>query len=310
MSRVIVIGSANTDLTVRVQNLPHEGETVKGWGFQVFYGGKGANQALAALRCGVEVLFIARIGTDAYGRDLARHLKNAGLPATGLFPDQQHPAGLAMIQIDSRGNNQITVVPGSNDCLSSADVQACEQWFTSGSVLLTQLEIPMSTVIAGLELAKSRGMTCILNPAPYAPIPAKALAAMDIITPNQGEAAALTGADPNCSSDLERGLKGLFNQGSKSAIVTLGQAGVMLITKESTKQVPSFAVQAVDTVGAGDAFNGVLAAALARRRDLNTAVRLACAAGALATTKAGAQASLPEQTEIEALAGLQLDQRA
>ncbi len=310
MSRVIVIGSANTDLTVRVQDLPVQGQTVKGWGFQVYYGGKGANQALAALRCGVEVLFITRIGTDGYGTEMARHLKDSGLTADGIYPDDQHPGGLALIQIDSRGNNQITVVPGSNDCLSPADVQACEQWFTPGSILLTQLEIPMYTVIAGLELAKSRDMTCILNPAPYAPIPAKALAATDIITPNQGEAAALTGIDSKSPADLEQGLRSLFNQGPHAAIVTLGQDGAMLVTKEDKRHLPSFAVQAVDTVGAGDAFNGVLAAALARRCSLDSAVRLACAAGALATTKLGAQESLPGKSEVEALAGLQFDQRA
>jgi ribokinase len=168
----------------------------------------------------------------------------------------------------------------------------------------------MPTVIAGLELAKSRDMTCILNPAPYSPIPAKALAATDIITPNQGEAAALTGIDSKSSSDLGQGLKSLFNQGPQSTIVTLGQAGVMLVNEEGEHRIASFAVQSVDSVGAGDAFNGVLAAALARRCSLDSAIRLACAAGALATTKRGAQESMPGKSEVEALAGLQFDQRA
>lgn len=309
MSRVIVVGSANTDLTVRVQNLPREGETVTGWDFQVSYGGKGANQALAALHCGAEVLFIARIGTDTYGRDLARHFKKSGLPGSGMYAQDGHPAGLALIHVDSQGHNQITVVPGSNDYLSPADVQACADWFTSGSVLLTQLEIPISTVTAGLELAKSRGMTCILNPAPYFPIPAKALAATDIMTPNLGEAAALTGVDCTSPSDLEPEIRHLFNQGPHTAIITLGQDGVMVCNQEGKRQIPSFPVQAVDTVGAGDAFNGALAAALARGCNLDSAVRLACAAGALAATKTGAQSSLPGQLEVEALASLQFRQR-
>jgi len=309
MSRVIVIGSANTDLTVRVQNLPRKGETVTGWDFQVSYGGKGANQALAALRCGVEVLFITRIGTDTYGRDLARHLQEAGLPGAGMYAQDGHPAGLALIQVDSGGNNQITVVPGSNGCLSPADVQACAEWFTSGSVLLTQLEIPMSTVTAGLELAKSRGMTCILNPAPYLPIPAKALAATDILTPNQGEAAALLGVDLRSPLDLGPGIRGLFTQGPQTAIITLGQDGTMVFNKDGKKHIPPFPVQAVDTVGAGDAFNGALAAALVQRCSLDSAVHLACAAGALAATKTGAQSSLPGQLEVESLASLQFGQK-
>ena len=309
MSRVIVLGSANTDLTVRVENLPLPGQTVKGWNFQVYYGGKGANQAMAALRCGVEVLFLARIGTDAYGRDLTRHLQEAGLPPAGIYNDHQQPAGLALIQVDAQGNNQITVIPGSNDFLSPADVQACAHWFTPDAVLLTQLEIPMPTVIAGLELATSRGMTTILNPAPFAPLPAKALAATDILTPNQGEAAALCGLDPDSRSDMDQGMNDLLGQGPETIIVTMGQTGALVATQEGRRLVPSFAVQAIDTVGAGDAFNGALAAALARGCSLDTAVSLACAAGALATTKAGAQNSLPGHLEVEALAGLQFDQQ-
>ncbi|MFP4035588.1 MAG: ribokinase [Desulfovermiculus sp.] len=304
MSRVIVAGSANTDLTVQVQNLPAGGETIIGRDFRIFFGGKGANQALAALHCGAEVLLIARIGTDHYGRDLARHLTDFGLPAAGLYIDDDHAAGLAFILIEPGGNNQITVVPGSNHYLSPADVRACRDWFTPGSILLTQLEIPMPTVAAALEQAKSCSMTTILNPAPYTSLSEHILAAADILTPNQGEAAALCSTESAERDDLTRHIGDILSQGPTAVVVTLGRDGCLLVSRDKQEHIPAYPVRAVDAVGAGDAFNGALAAALASGCPMDNALRLAGAAGALAATKPGAQDSLPVKAEVENLAGV------
>ncbi len=304
MSRVIVLGSANTDLNVRVPQLPGPGETVQGSSFQALFGGKGANQALAALYSGAEVFFLARIGTDHYGQTLAKHLQDAGLPVQGLIRDPEQPAGLAFILVDSQGQNQIVVAPGSNHCLSAEDVRDFADWFSPDSILLVQLEIPLQSVAAGLKLAKSRGMTTILDPAPYQPLSADILADVDILTPNLAEAAALAGTEPQALQETEHTLQNLISQGPQKVILTLGQEGALLLDSAGREYLPAFQVQARDTVAAGDAFNGSLAAALCKGKSLSQAVRLANAAGALCATKPGAQAALPSEIEIEELAGI------
>jgi ribokinase len=303
MSKVIVLGSANTDLSLQVPRLPRPGETLQGSGFQSSFGGKGANQALAALYSGAETLLLARIGTDCYGQALFKHLQHSGLPAAGLIRDQEQPAGLALIQVDSQGNNQIVVVPGSNQNLSPADVEAFCHCFSPGDILLVQLEIPLQTVAAGLELAKSRGLSTILDPAPYQPLPAEILANVDILTPNQPEAAALAGADPDDLQALESSLQALLWE-EQTLILTLAGEGSLIIDKKGRQHLPAFQIQARDSVAAGDAFNGALAAALTRGSSTSRAMRLAGAAGALCASRPGAQAALPSQAEIEELAGI------
>jgi len=308
MNRVVVLGSANTDLTVRAPRLPAAGETVGGGEFAALYGGKGANQALAALRCGLEAFLIARIGTDPFGRSLSQHLLQSGLPDEGLFLDPDHPGGVALIVVDLEGNNQIVVAPESNGYLSPEDVNASEHLFTPGSVFLAQLEVPLETVTRGLELAKSRGMTTILNPAPFVPLDRRIVHSTDILTPNQAEAAGLTGSDPRDRSAVLKGLRALIALGPKNVLMTLGSEGVHLVGREGTELLPAYPVSPVDTVAAGDAFNGALAAGLAAGLPLSKAVRLASAAGALCTTRRGAQESLPFRDEIENLCGLSFDQ--
>jgi ribokinase len=308
MNRVLVLGSANTDLTVQAPRLPAAGETVGGGEFAAFYGGKGANQALAALRCGLEVELIARIGTDPFGRNLAQHLLQSGLPEEGLFLDPDLPGGVALIVVDLEGNNQIVVAPGSNGSLSPEDVNASEHLFTPGSVFLTQLEIPLETVTRGLELAKSRDMTTILNPAPFVPLDSRILHSTDILTPNESEAAGLTEADPEDRRKVLSGLQGLLDQGPGNVLLTMGSEGVQVVGRDGCQHIPAHPVHPVDTVGAGDAFNGVLAAGLAAGLPLLKAARLAAAAGALCTTRRGAQESLPGREEIQDLCGLSFDQ--
>ena len=301
MPRVIVLGSANTDLTVKADRLPRSGETVFGDEFVVSYGGKGANQALAALKAEASVTLLARIGTDTYGNMLYDHLVRSGLPSDGLLRDSNHPGGLALIALDKAGNNQIIVIPGSNGRLAVEDLRSLEPHLKGGSVLLTQLETPLPTVKHALRLAKNHGMTTILDPATARSLPETIYAWVDILTPNEVEAESITGVVVKEPSDAEKASSLLRSRGCASVIVTMGARGALLSSGEGVTLFPAFRVSPIDTVAAGDAFNGALAAALAEGRVFSEAVRFATAAAALSTTKRGAQESLPTRAEIEQL---------
>ena len=301
MAHIVVLGSANTDLTVKADRLPRPGETVSGGEFMVSYGGKGANQALAALKAGAAVLFLAKIGTDTYGNLLYEHLLCSGFAAEGLLRDPEVPAGVALIAIDRQGNNQIIVAPGSNHRFTVEDLQTCTPFPADTALLLTQLEIPIPTVEQGLRLARSQGIMTILNPAPAVPLPSSIYPLVDILTPNEREAGELVAREVTSLTDAENAAALLHSRGCRAVIITLGAQGALLYDGERGVHFPPFAVQAIDTVAAGDAFNGALAAALALHRPLDEAIRFANAAGALATTRRGAQESLPTKGAIEQL---------
>jgi len=301
MSKIIVIGSANTDFTVRVDRLPRPGETVAGGEFMVSFGGKGANQALAALKSGAGVLFLAKIGTDDLGERLCRHLVQSGIPEEGLLRDTRTPAGIALIAVDSGGRNQIVVASGSNARFSASDLHPLKPRLKGAALLLAQLEIPIETVQEALRLAKADGAATILNPAPFAPLPKGIYRAVDILTPNEGEAAALTGIPVDGLSGAAEAAAALHARGCPTVILTLGGQGAFLSHRGKTTHFPAFPVKPVDSVAAGDAFNGALAAALAEGAPIEDAIRFANAAGALSTLKRGAQESLPARQEIETL---------
>lgn len=312
MPTVVVIGSANLDLTVAVERLPREGETVLGGELLFADGGKGANQAVAALRAGAEVRFLANLGRDAFGDRIRRDLVAAGLPADGLLRDESAPTGVALIVVDRQGRNQIAVAPGSNRSLLPAMIDRNETFLAGGAIMLLQLEIPIATVERALRFAKVCGMATILNPAPACDLPESLLRQIDLLTPNEAEAEALTRiavCDPNSA---EEAAKALLARGPRAVIVTLGALGALLCVGSIARYVPALPVEVIDTTAAGDAFNGALAAALATSqqveafrdaRCLEDAARFANAAGALATTKRGAQESLPARDEILGLLG-------
>lgn len=296
MPKVVVLGSANLDFTVAVDRLPTVGETVLGREFYQSFGGKGANQAVAATRAGAQVVLLTMLGTDDYGRRIERHLTSLGLPREGLQQHQTKPTGVALILVDEGGRNLIAVAPGSNQMLNLEDVRRASPLIAQGAVLLAQLEVPLAAVQEAFSIAKAQGLLTILNPAPAAPLPPALLKLVDVLTPNEGEASTLSGVN-----DPDEAARVLIEQGARCVIVTLGERGAFLRDATTSRRFPAYPVQAIDSTAAGDAFNGALACSLAEGRSLEDAVVFANAAGALATTKRGAQESLPARTEIDRL---------
>ena len=298
---ILVIGSANVDFTVKVERLPQAGETVSGGDFRLSYGGKGANQALAAHLAGAPVLMIARLGRDPNGELLYRHLTAAGLSPQGLWRDDDVPSGVALIMVDAEGHNLIATASGSNRRLSVADIQGLDASAFNGPIFLTQLETPLETVGYGLRRALNAGMTTILNPAPAQPLSADFLALPHILTPNETEASLLSGVTVTDLGTAQQAGERLLAMGCHTVIVTLGEQGALLVRRGEVRHFAPFPVTPVDTTAAGDAFNGVLAASLFEGMTLEHAIVRANAAGALCVTKRGAQEALPTRQEIEAL---------
>ena len=299
--QIVVIGSANVDFTVQVERLPQVGETVSGGDFRLSYGGKGANQALAAHLHGAPVFMIAKLGRDPHGELVYRHLLAAGLSPDGLLRDDEVPSGVALIMVDAQGDNLIAVAPGSNGRLTAADVRALDPMAFPSRILLTQLEVPIETVEYGLRRAREAGMTAILNPAPGRQLPASVLTLPHVITPNETEASLLSGVTVSDMETARRAGEYLVAMGCQTVLVTLGAHGCLLVRQGEARHFPAFPVTAVDSTAAGDAFNGVLAAALHEGFPLEQAIVRANAAGALCVTKRGAQESLPTRQEIDAL---------
>jgi len=298
MPKVVVIGSANVDLTVRVDRLPETGETVSGGELYTSFGGKGANQAVAALRAGAEVRFFAKVGCDQNGEAIIRNLENLGVTTEGILRDTSLPSGVALIMVDRAGNNAIAVAPGSNRAFTQEDIHRAEAALSWGEVLLIQLEIPQPAVSKALHLAKARDMVTILNPAPACPLTRELLSLVDILTPNETEAGFLTGTSVEGPDQAARAGNKLIEMGCTQVITTLGKDGCCWVGRDTVRVFPSFPVTGVDSTAAGDAFNGALACAVAEGISMIDAIRFASAAGALTVTRKGAQDSIPTRDEI------------
>lgn len=295
MPRVLAVGSANVDFTIRLDRLPMEGETVSGGEFYMDFGGKGANQAVAALRAGAEVALIARVGEDIWGKEVKAHLRDMGIDSSFVLEEQGSHTGCALILVDKKGRNLIGVAPGANRTLCPEHIREARDLFSWAQVLLIQLETPLEAVREALRMAKDKGLLTVLNPAPYSPLPKDVLALVDILTPNEGEARGLAHVP---SEDLRVCLEQIRENGPKAVAVTMGAEGVIVLDEAGLTQYPGFKVEAIDTTGCGDAFNGALACALAEGLSLREAVSYGNAAGALAATKRGAQRSMPQREEI------------
>jgi ribokinase len=295
-TKIVVVGSVNTDMVVKVDHIPHRGETILGGDFFQARGGKGANQAVAAARLGAQVTFIAKVGNDTFGEDAIQAFKTEGINTQFVVKDEHAPSGVALIMVNQLGENIIAVAPGANACLSIKDIEAAKDAIRAADCILLQLEIPLETVQAAIELAHQYQVPVILNPAPAIPLPAELLKLVDYLTPNDTEAAILAGtpAETDISSLVEKLQEKVH---LNSLVITLGKLGVY-VNNSDHDFVEPYQVNSVDTTGAGDAFNGGLAVALARGDTLLQAVKFANAVGALSTTRPGAQSSMPTMNEV------------
>jgi ribokinase len=296
--RVTVVGSYATGLTLKMKRLPSPGETVLASGYRVDYGGKGSNQAVGCARLGAEVTFVARIGRDNFGEMALRLYREEGIDTTFVHPVADQTTGVGFILVDNSGTNCIALDPGANELLSADEVAECDSALRSSAVVLTQLEIPVEAAEAALSLGRAYGAITILNPAPVRPLPASVLQLVDVLTPNQTEAKVLTGRSPDARIESEEVARELIRTGVRKVVMTLGEKGALIVAASSSRHVPALPMHAVDTTGAGDAFNAGLATALASGESLESAVEFAVITGGLAVTKEGVIPALPRSHEL------------
>ena len=299
MNSVIVAGSLNIDHVVRAPRHPEVGETILGSDFRTFFGGKGANQAVAASRCGAPVTMIGRVGADALGDAILQNLNQEGIELAYVQRDSDAATGIAQIVVDDAGHNTIVVAPGANGRVTALDMRMAEAAFTPGGLLVIQLEIPLEAVEAAIQMAVEHKMTIVLNPAPAQPLRPVLLRQVDILILNQSELRLLCGED-----ESQAAIRRLQEWGCRTIVVTLGEQGALLVQGQTQIHMEAYRVKAVDSVGAGDAFVGAFAASLAAGKSTLEAAQAGNAAGALAVTKHGAQSSLPYSEEIELLLGI------
>jgi ribokinase len=301
---VAILGIFVADLAFRAGRMPGIGETISGSGFKLGPGGKGSNQSVAAARAGAAVTFISRIGKDDFGRIALATWKAEGIAAE-VAESTDEPTGAAFIYVNEKnGENAIIVVPGAAASISPADVEAAEDAIRSAAVFVTQLEQPVAAAHRGLEIARRAGVTTIFNPAPAEPVGDEIFPLCDYVTPNEHEAATLTGTAVTNVDEARRAGDIFLAKGAGAALITLGEKGALLHTKDRSVLVPAFeAGTVVETAGAGDAFNGAFAAALARGLEPEAAVNFACAAAGISVTRHGTAPSMPRLAEIEALLG-------
>ncbi|MFC1528541.1 ribokinase [Candidatus Latescibacterota bacterium] len=296
---IVVIGSSNTDMIIKMSRIPKPGETLIGGEFSIAAGGKGANQAVSAARAGGKVVFIARVGEDMFGEQALCGFVQDGINTENIVRDKEAPSGVALIFVDKHGENSIAVASGANANLSPADITAAKDVIASAAIILMQLEIPIDTVKAVVEIAREHRAKVILNPAPAQPLGDDILRHISIITPNESEAELLTGIKVSDEKDAEEAANVLIAKGVQTVLITLGARGVYVSDSDFKGIIPGYSVKAEDTTAAGDVFNGVLAVSLAENKSLIDTVRFSNAAAALSVTKLGAQTSAPYRSEIE-----------
>jgi len=297
---VVVVGSYNTDLTIKTGRIPRPGETVIGGIFSRGGGGKGANQAVAAARAGAGVSFVGRVGIDALGKEGIERLTREHIDSRYVIQDPDYPTGVAFIIVDERGENSIVVASGANGRLGPPDVETALDAIASAGVLLVQLESPMDAVQSAIRLARRNGALVILNPAPAQPLERALLQEVDVLTPNRVEAEMIAQRMIAGEASLRDAAQVILGDGAQHVIITLGQKGVYAASRERMELLPAYAVQTMDSTGAGDVFSGSLAAFLAGGMTMGEALRMAIAASSLSVTRMGTQAAAPLRSEIDA----------
>jgi ribokinase len=297
--RIAVVGSANTDLTTFSDNFPRPGETIFGKSFDLGFGGKGANQAIAARLCGADVTMVAKVGNDLFGEATVKNFVSFGVDTTHVRIVHGVSSGVAPIFVDSHGQNRIIVVKGANDTLEPADVEAAGEALRSVEVMILQFEIPLETVYYALGFARKHGIRCIVNPAPALPANLAKLTAADYFIPNETEAEAIAGLPVHSIDQAKKCAAAMLQKGFRNVILTLGARGSLLVTAEDAELIAPFTVTAKDTTGAGDAFIGSFAVFLAEGVPEKEALSRANLYAALSTTRVGTQKSFPKRAEFE-----------
>jgi ribokinase len=298
-SLIAVVGSANVDLTTFNDVFPRPGETIFGKKFDLGFGGKGANQAVAARLCGANVGMVAKVGSDLFGPATIKNFESQGIDATHVRIAEGVSSGVAPIFVDPNGQNRILVVKGANDTLSSEDVEGAASLLRKADTIVMQFEIPMHTVYHTVKFAKANGIRCIVNPAPAQPVDFKELSAADYFIPNESEASTITGLPVQSVDDARKCAEFLLRKGMRRVVITLGERGSLLAGSDGMELFPAFKVQAVDTTGAGDAFIGSFAVFLGEGLPEKEALTRASLYAALSTTKVGTQKSFCNRDQFE-----------
>ena len=298
LKKIIVVGSSNTDMVVKTDELPLPGETKLGGVFFMNAGGKGANQAVAAARMGGDVTLVTRLGNDIFGQETIAGLKKEKIDTSYVFIDEVAPSGVALIMVNNMGENCIVVAPGANANLLPTDIEKVKN-ISDAEIILIQLEIPIQTVKVVTKIAKQNGQRLIINPAPAQKLDDEVLRDLFLITPNESEARLLTGIDVKDEASASQAAHFLLNKGVQNVIVTLGGAGAYFQNGQLKIKVDAPVLHAVDTTAAGDTFSGALAVAISEIENWEKAIRFAVEAASLSVTRLGAQASIPYRTELK-----------
>ncbi|MEI8017392.1 MAG: ribokinase [Schlesneria sp.] len=298
--RIVIVGSINMDLVARMNRLPKPGETVTGESFQTISGGKGANQAVAAARLGARVSMIGRLGDDSFGVTLRKNLTSAGVDTNHVIQTHGVSSGVAMIGVEQSGANAITVIPAANGQLTAEDVRSCQEIISTANALIVQLETPIETVAAAIQIAKKHQVLTVLDPAP-APkgLLPQELMTVDILSPNQSEAEALTGIPVVDWESAQRAAQAMRKLGANAVVLKMGELGALVVAQDgSIHQIPACKAEIVDTTAAGDAFTAALTVALCEGQSLANAAYFGSLAGTLACTRFGAQPAMPTRDEL------------
>jgi ribokinase len=295
---IVVVGSSNTDMVIKCEHLPAPGETILGGTFFMNAGGKGANQAVAAARLNGDVTFIAKVGNDVFGKEAIELFTKENINAEYIFIDEENPSGVALINVDAKGENCITVAQGANGNLSVDDLKNLAHVLEQADIILTQLETPIETIEYVAGITSQKNIQLILNPAPACKLSDDLLRKISIITPNEKEAEMLTGIAINNIDDAKKAAQVLSAKGIEIVIITLGEEGALLFSNNECKIISTNKVTAVDTTAAGDVFNGALAVALSEKKSIEEAVKFANIAASISVTRLGAQASAPYRSEL------------
>ncbi|MCK5441512.1 MAG: ribokinase [Maribacter sp.] len=297
--KLVVVGSSNMDLVISLPRIPAVGETVLGGKSSMVFGGKGANQAVASIRSGGDVAYIAKVGNDLFGENMKNHFKKEGFRTDLILTDENEPTGIAQIFVSEKGENSIAVAPGANMKLMPKDIEPFTDLIKNSMVVLLQLETPLETIKYIADIAYQNNVKLILNPAPAQKLSEDLLKKVWLITPNETETSLLTGIEVVDSASAGKAAEHLLKMGVKNVIVTLGENGSLLCNKDGMEHFKAFEANAVDTTAAGDVFNGTLAVAITNEKSLQEAINFAAAAAAISVTREGAQPSIPTHAEID-----------